>query len=896
MFLNKIKKFKRSKIHLIFLLLFIGFFLFSISEVLALSPQKIILLKPVYFGPKENVSIVNEIENELAKRLENKGHEVIRMLSTAKEPDKEFLVKISNEKNAQFVIYGTANLIGDNLSLDFRLINLQDMELPPLIAYSFAPSSQVMFLTDEIEGKIDKGLRSKEIIAQIKIKGHKRVDMDAIMKEIKTKEGEPLDMKTLSSDIKSIFKMGYFDDVQVDIQKEPTGQALTFLLVERPALKSIKIKGAKKIKEEKVREVLDVKLYSVINDKKNQENVQKIEALYAEKGFAGTNVTYKYERVTEEASNLIFEIEEGEEVHIKSIEFSGNNAFSDKTLKGLMETSEKPSIWLPTYKNIMMFMKGDTSVLKSDAMERDLGRIAAYYQNHGYVNAKVGNPEIKREDKSFYINIPVEEGPVYTVGKVDITEDYFKDKEKLLNELQITKEKTYNQEQLRKDIMKLTDMYADQGFAYADINPLIQKDDENRKMNIALEVNTGPKVYFDRIDIAGNLRTRDKVIRRELKVAELEPFSATGLKKSKDRLKRLGYFEDINLTPSKGSEEDKMNLKVDVKEMPTRSFSVGAGYSSVDQLILMGEISQRNFMGRGQTLNFKGILGSQTNRFSFGFKEPYLYDSRVSMGIDVYNWEREYTDYTKASTGVAFEFGYPFWENLKLFAGVRIDNTELSDILEDASQIIKDSQDIKATRSLSLSGIYDTRNNFHLPTRGWNNTLSVEYAGGPFGGDSSFTKYYGVVSYYHPLIKEFVGHIRAGAGYITEGEDGKLPIYEKFFLGGIDSVRGYKYGNISPIDPNTDERIGGEYMAFSQIETIFPLIKDMGMHGVLFFDAGNVWEDKGGYQFSELKKSVGLGVRWISPMGPLRIEWGYNLDAQPDDETSNWEFRMGGSI
>jgi outer membrane protein insertion porin family len=339
-----------------------------------------------------------------------------------------------------------------------------------------------------------------------------------------------------------------------------------------------------------------------------------------------------------------------------------------------------------------------------------------------------------------------------------------------------------------------------------------------------------------------------------------------------------------------------MNLKVDVKEMATRSFSVGAGYSSVDSFIFMGEISQRNFMGRGQTLNFKGVLGAQTNRFSLGFKEPYLYDTRVSMGVDVYNWEREYTDYTKKSSGTAFEFGYPFWENLNLYAGIRIDNTELSDISEDASQIIKDSVDIQVTHSITLSGIYDSRNNYHLPTRGWNNTLSMEYAGGPLGGDSSFTKYYGVVSYYHPLIKEFVGHVRAGAGYITEGDDGKLPIYEKFFLGGIDSIRGYKYGNVSPIDPETDERIGGTYMAFSQFETIFPLIKDMGMHGVLFFDAGNVWDSGDDYESSDLKKSVGLGIRWISPMGPLRIEWGYNLDAQPGDETSNWEFRMGGAL
>jgi outer membrane protein insertion porin family len=508
----------------------------------------------------------------------------------------------------------------------------------------------------------------------------------------------------------------------------------------------------------------------------------------------------------------------------------------------------------------------------------------------------VGRPSIKRKDASLFISIPVEEGPVYGVGEVTIGKAPFKDKEKRLSELKIRKQKVFNREVLRQDIIKLTDACADLGYAYCDITPKVKKDAANRLVNVELLVDEGPLVTFNKIEIVGNTITRDKVIRRELRVSELEPFSATGLKKSKNRLKRLGYFEDVSLNPTKGETKDTMNLEVQVKERPTGSFSIGAGYSSVDKFILMGDITKRNFLGKGQTLSFKGILGSRTNRFAFSFIEPYLWDTRLTAGADIYSWEREYDDYTKDSKGLAVNFAYPLFENMKILWGARIDNTNLKDVADDASWIIKESVDIRTTRALNIGLKHDSRNDYYMPTKGWVNDLNVEYAGGYLGGDSAFIKFQGTTSYYHTLFWKLVGHVRGGLGYVTEGSDGKLPVYEKFYLGGIDSIRGFKYAHVSPIDPETGDRIGGDYMAFAQVETIFPLVKDMGLNGVVFFDTGNVWSDDIGSGFSDLRKSVGLGVRWLSPMGPLRIEWGYNLDPRDDEDSSNWDFRMGGSF
>ncbi len=848
-----------------------------------------------YYGPKDKSCLADEVREGLSRRLESRGYTVL--LSKDKPPESlDDVIKAGKAKQVQFVFYGSISCLGEWLGLNLRLVDLEDAAGEPRILYAKGDRREMSMLLDQMEAEMVKVLAAPYLVAEVCVSGNRRVDTDAILQATVTRAGDLFDPEIIASDIKSIYKMDFFNNVQVDATESPSGRIVTFIVKEKPAIQKIKLAGNKEISEEKIREVIDLKPYTIIQEKTLQENAEKIKALYMEKGYIGTSILASVEQVSGQTADVVFEITEGEQVRIKAIEFQGNHAFSDKELEKLLETSEKKPLWIPSWSNIVALFKGDQAVLKQDALERDLGRIAAYYHNQGYVDAKVGRPTIRREDAWLYITIPIEEGSRYGVGLVDIEQDFFKDKEKLLSELEITQEPVFSRQVLRQDILKLTDIYADEGFAYADITPRIEKDPEKKLVNITLLVNTGPSVKFERIEIVGNTRTRDKVIRRELRVKELEPFSASGFRKSSQRLNRLGYFEDVNLTPSKGSSEEYMNLKVEVKERATGTFSIGAGYSSVENLMLMGEISQRNFLGKGQTLSFKGIFGSETNRYSLNFVEPYFRDTRLSLGIEMYNWEREYDDYTKESMGGALRFGYPLNDDLSAFIKLRMDNTDMSDVSDNASTIIKDSLDIHSTRSVGTGLIYDTRDDYYNPAHGWNNRVSIEYAGGLLGGDSAFVKLEGRASYYHPIWKAIIGHVRGGIGYVTEESGGKLPIYEKFFLGGMDSVRGYKDGRISPIDPETGDRVGGEYMGFMQLETIFPLLKNMGLNGVCFLDMGNVWDDDSGYGVSDLRKSVGLGVRWLSPMGPLSIEWGYNIDKEKGDDTSNWEFRMGGSF
>jgi len=857
-------------------------------------PAAILLLPFSYHGPVESSGLPDEIREGLARRMESMGHRVV-LISASPPFDTEKLKDMGKSNGARFVILGSVNEIGNTLSVDLRGVDLSH-ETTPLPFYARGDMRTITPILDSLESGARKFLARDRLVTSVTVQGNRKVDTDAILAAIKTRPGELLDPGVISSDVKAVYKMGSFDDVRADVSEDAAGRSVTFLVREKPAVKAIHVKGAAEIKEEKVREVIELKPYAVITEKALKGNAEKIKALYEEKGYVGTSVAVTTTPVSEHAADVEFAITEGKKVVIKSIEITGNKAFSDGELKDLMETTEKRPFWVPSIRNIMALVKGESAVLKSDALDRDLGRIGAFYHNKGYVDAKVGRPTVRREGAEIFIQIPVEEGDAYGVGKVTFEDKTFDDPQTLLKAMKIQEQKVFSQEVLRQDILKLTDMCADKGYAYCDVSPRMQKDPDQKVVNIAITVDTGPVVTFDRIEIAGNTRTRDKVIRRELRVDELEPFSATGLKKSRDRLKRLGYFEDVNLKTSKGESADTMRLDVEVKEQPTGSFSIGAGYSSVDKLILMGDISQRNFLGRGQTVSLRGILGSTTSRFSLSFLEPYLWDTQVTFGTDIYNWSREYSDYTKDSTGGAVNFGYPLTDELKAFIGARLDNTTLSNISTYASQIIRDSVDIRTTHSLTTGLSYDSRNDFHFPTRGWVNSVTAEYAGGILGGDSAFLKFEGTASYYHRLWKQLVGHARGGLGYVTEGSGGKLPVYERFFLGGIDSVRGFKYGDISPIDPLTGERIGGEYMGYLQLETIFPLIKDMGLNGVVFVDTGNVWGKEAGYDISDLRKTVGGGIRWLSPMGPLRVEWGYNLDKKPGEDSSNWDFRMGGSF
>ena len=403
----------------------------------------------------------------------------------------------------------------------------------------------------------------------------------------------------------------------------------------------------------------------------------------------------------------------------------------------------------------------------------------------------------------------------------------------------------------------------------------------------------GKRSISNAFEISGKVKTRDKVIRRELRVYEQELFSATNLKESIKNLRRLEYFEDVNFSTTPGTGPNRMNLKITVKERPTGTFGLGAGYSTQDRLVGMVEISQNNLFGRGQQLKVQGIIGAISHRFRISFFEPYLFDRPLGLGIDAFNWEREYTEYTRKSKGGVLRLSHPLrWKYTRLFWMYRFENVNLTDLPYYSSPVIVEASRIHNTSATSLTLRRDSRDSLFAPTRGSDNSISVEMAG--MGGDTAFMRYVAETGWYLPIRWSLVGVLHARAGYIQNLPWGELPAYEMFYLGGIDTIRGFKYAYISPRDPFTGERIGGDKFLQLNTEIRFPVHKKLGLMGTVFFDAGNVYGTD--WVAPTLRTSVGFGIRWFSPMGPLRVEWGYNLAPKPWEKHSAWEFTMGGSF
>lgn len=786
-------------------------------------------------------------------------------------------------KPFQYIVAGSLSAMGRQISLDIKVYDLLDPSHPTYYYLDSKKLSELDEAMTQIMAEILSYTSQQFLIADIAIADNERIDSGAILRQIKSRTGDSYDPAGLRSDMKNVFKMGYFDDVSIAVTDSPRGKMVIFAVKEKPVIGTIEIEGTKELKKETVQEAMTITANTIINPKKVRETAANIRALYKSKGFYSTAVTTKLSTPKQNMVDITFVIEEGPKVYVKEIKIIGNQAFNTKELKKVIETSEKGFLsWIT-----------ESGFLKREVLEQDVGRLTAYYHHHGYIQAKVAEPTVVQEDNWLYITFTVYEGDRYLVGEVKLTGDLIADPAVLLDLLSIREEKFLSRKILRQDILRLTDYYAENGYAFAEANPETRTNDADKRVDITINVHKGDLIHLNRITIKGNTRTRDKVLRREMAIKEQGIFNSKALRTSHQRLQRLDYFEDISIIPTPTADNNMMDVAIEVKEKPTGAFSIGAGYSSVDNLMLMGEISQNNFLGKGQRLALQGNLSSASTRYNLSFTEPHLADSQLLFGIDLYNWARQYDDYTKDSYGGAIRFGYPVWEQWKLGLSYGYDHTDVTDVLSTADLEIQDSKNFKVTSFFKLGLSRDTRNHPYDTTDGSDHSISVKYAGGPLGGDNAFTKVEGSTSWFFPAFLGTTYHLRGVAGQIFKNPDGHLPIYEKFYLGGLSTIRGFNSGQISPLASNGD-RVGGDRMWYANVEWIFPLVKSAGLKGLIFFDVGNVYEDS--WEIDDVKTSVGLGFRWLSPMGPLRLEWGYNLAPKGDEEQSSWDFSIGGGF
>lgn len=719
------------------------------------------------------------------------------------------------------------------------------------------------------------------LVKAVKVKGNQRIGADAILRVVQTKPGDVYNPAALSADLKAIYKMGYFSDVRVSVDKAKDGDTVIFTVTERPTIREIDFSGNSVFKAEKLKENIDISSGSILNIYALKRNVMAIETLYKDKNYQNVSVKYKIKDLPHNQADVEFVIHEGEKVRVEKITFDGNHAYSDKILKKQIKTDTAGWFsWLTS-----------SGELNRQTLQQDIIRLSDFYRNHGYAEARVSDPDIVFKKKGIYITIKIHEGPRFTIGKVAFKGDLIFPKEELFKKIGIDQQKYYNQEVLRNDVMTISDMYADKGYARADVYPDITREEKKKVINIVFNIQKNHPIYFQRIEIKGNTKTRDKVIRRELTVFEQERYNASQLKRSVRNLYRLDYFEDVKVKTLPGSSPDKMVLDLDVKEKPTGTFSFGAGYSAVDKLYVMGSVSERNFLGRGQILQLSVQTGGVSRNYSASFTEPWLFDIPLSMTVDAYSAYRDYDYYERHSTGGDLQFGYPIFDYTRAYIAYGYDNSRVTSVQTGYQYLIAAGRLTESSVTVGL--VYDSRDRAINPTEGSYNRLSLQYAG--LWGNVGFEKLTGEAGHYFPLFWGTVFFLHTEAGYVHEVSGKYLPDYEKFYLGGINSLRGFDWHGVSAYDANGNP-IGGDKYIQGNAEFIFPIIKKAGLMGVGFYDTGNVYKKGASFDLGNLRRSAGFGIRWFSPLGPIRLERGYILDRKKGESSGRWEFAIGGAF
>jgi outer membrane protein insertion porin family len=725
----------------------------------------------------------------------------------------------------------------------------------------------------------------QEKIAKINVIGNERIDTGFIMNSVKVKEGQPYDIEKIRDDMKNIYKTGFFSDVQIDVQDTDKGKAVTFVVIERPPIKDILLSGNKKLKTTDITDKLKIKSNSVLNIEKIKESMDEIRKLYSSKGYYATKVKYEIDYEEGYEASVRFVIDEPEKASVTKITFTGNKTFKDSKLKDFMRTKEK---------GLFHWFTG-SGILDEEAIDDDKKNIEAFYNDNGYVRAKVGVPDIKisQDGKTISLTLPVEEGKLYKVGLVDFSGDILFDKDVVKKELKSKTDNTFRSTVFQRDVIMLNDIYQDKGYAFCDISPLTMIDDETQRVDITFDIKKNEEIFINRINILGNIKTRDKVVRRELKIAEGDRFSATNLKKSQKNLRNTTFFKNADFKVVKTDEPDKINTDITVEEKPTGSLSVGVGYSSYDRLILSGNISQENFLGTGRKIYLMASMGAFTQQFNFSYLEPYILDMNLHAGLSVFNFGRAMDTYDYNKWGGSVSLIKPITDDVKGSVKYRYETTSVTNIDNSASTYIKDQAGTLSTSSVIWALGKNTIDDILNPHTGINTETSFELAGGPFAGDNSF---YRIVAFYGKYIPagfwDSTFFLRGTAGTI-QGYGGKeVPVYEKFYVGGLQTVRGFKYGEAGPVD-DTGEVIGGKNQLFFNLEWVFPIYKPAGFKGVLFFDAGQAFDDSNGWLMNGVRTAAGFGIRWFSPLGPIRLELGFNLNPRRDERGSVFDFAMG---
>ena len=731
-------------------------------------------------------------------------------------------------------------------------------------------------------------------VDEIQVKGSKKVEAEAILEKIAAEKDKTITNYVIRNDIKKIYEMKYFESVEAHKLSKGGKNILEYRVIEKPIISRISFEGNDEVGEDDLREQLKTKQFNILDVNTIKGDIVLLQKYYEEKGFYLANINYDLIKNEFGGLDLVFKVKEFSKVKVKKIMFLGNHELDDEELKSIMATQEE-TLFSPI---------SGSGNFKEFFFKTDIEKLKYYYKSRGFLQINIGNPitTVSEDKKWIFITVNVKEGPKFSVNDIYFNGELLFTESELRENIKLTSGETYSEEVLRLDIQKLTEMYQDKGYAFANVLRRLEIVPGENKVDIHYSFEKGKIAYFGKIIMKGNTKTRDKVIRRELHIHEGMKYSGSKLRRSKENVNRLGFFEPgsviFNTVSVKGN-DSVLDVEISIKERQTGQISLGAGYSTATKGFFQASIAQNNFQGKGQNLNLNISLAENQKTYNFGFTEPYFLDSKWTAGWDIYQSQNGLlSDFRSEKKGADIRVGYPIFDYTRLFMTVRHEETQIEDVRNDSIDLDLENG-VAATLKTTLR--YDRRNNIFEPTDGHYLSGSIEYAG--FYGEQDWIKFETEGRYYNPIYKEFVFRSRLRLQQIakTEGSDG-IPRTEKFQMGGSRNMRGYDFEDIGPKETLPDRQnddkptvfnVGGQFSILSQFEIEHPLVKEAGLKWVVFYDAGNVYREDFEYEDLELRQDYGFGFRWFSPIGVLRFEFGYPIDPQEGEEGSQFHFDIG---
>jgi len=727
------------------------------------------------------------------------------------------------------------------------------------------------------------------VIRAIEVDGTQRIDPATVRSYLTVAPGDPFDPEQLDESLKSLFRTGLFSDVVL----RRDGDTLVVAVDENPIINRIAFEGNRRIDDDELRDEVELRPRVVYTRTRIQNDVQRILEVYRRSGRFAATVEPKVIELEQNRVDLVFEIDEGPLTEVQRISFVGNEAFSDSTLRGEIATSE--SRWW------RIFATEDT--YDPDRLNFDRELLRRFYLAEGYADFRVVSAvaELTPDRDAFFITITVDEGPRYTFGDIDISTSLPDlDPEELEGVVTSDPGDWYSSEAVEETIANLTEAVQNRQYAFVEVRPLVTRNRAEQTISITYQINEGPRVFVERIDITGNVRTVDRVIRREFELVEGDPFNASRLRQSETNIRNLGFFGEVDVTTLPGSTPDQTVVQVDVEEQSTGELSFGAGYSTTDGPI--GDISlrERNLLGRGQELRLSASISGLTQEFDLSFTEPYFLERDMSAGFDIFRITRDNQDtsgFDEYTVGFGLRFGYPLTENLRQVVAYRLSQRRIEDVDPTASRFIREQEGETLTSLVSQRLTYDRLDSRIEPTDGYILRLGNELAG--LGGDVSYVNVTAGANFYYPVFENVILGISGEAGYIWGlGED--VRINDRFFVGGS-NLRGFERAGIGPRDANGDA-LGGNRYAVGSVELTFPLglPEELGLKGRAFGDVGTLGEvdiDPGPGEVindtESLRASLGVGLSWASPFGPVRLDLAYPVLEEDFDKTENFRFSFG---